>query len=256
MNCQDTKQWLLPKSSVILLSILLSGCMSDPGALQRNRPAAESSDRISISEALDNFVQQEIAEHGTYSDNELREKVERVTGNIIKWGLKSSDENMRDPIIIDAPLVFGFALPDKQLILYRGLLEMTENRDGQMAVVIAHLLAHTESGQARERYLQIIRSGEVDDAADDKHQGLVVTAYSGFNPVEETVNPFSDKHEKIADHLTILYLLRAGYSPILITDFWAELQDYEEETEALLLKVHPVTTSRLHKMRESIQKIR
>lgn len=233
--------------------LLLTGCVSGPGALERNRPGpSRDGSTEGIEQSLTDFVDDEIGANGICQDNDLVKRSQRVTERIGRWGLGKSGKNLPKSKIIDSSRVFGFFSPAGQMILYRGLLELTEDSEEQTATVVAHLFAHAEAGQVRQRYNRFVSQSE----SEKNRQALAVAACSGLEPDTGSVMPFDNSEEKIADQLTVLYLTRAGYDPRAAIEWWSGIADNNGQSDCLFLRIHPFTSERRHNLRSYIQKAR
>jgi predicted Zn-dependent protease len=94
----------------------------------------------------------------------------------------------------------AFCLPGGKIGVFTGLLELVEN-DDQLAVVIAHEVAHALAHHASER-LSLHRSGTrwLADRSFDREQELE------------------------ADHIGVFLMTFAGYDPEQAVAFWREMQ--------------------------------
>jgi predicted Zn-dependent protease len=102
--------------------------------------------------------------------------------------------------VLRDPRINAFCLPGGKIGVFTGLLELVENED-QLAVVIAHEVAHALAHHASER---LARHGSASRWLANRS--------------------FDREQELEADHIGIFLMTFAGYDPEQAVRFWTEMQ--------------------------------
>lgn len=127
----------------------------------------------------------------------------------------------------------GIVVPSSVLTLASG--------DDELAMLIAHQLAHRVAGHGKVR-------GDATDAllTGFPESGVVGSASAGFEPRQ-----YKENNEKVADYLGLYFAARAGFSVAGADAFWRKFSAQQNSYAA----AHPVTDERfalLGKIRDEI----
>lgn len=150
--------------------------------------------------------------------------------------------------ILENDDVNAFALPDRQLVIYTGLISQTESPEA-LSGVIAHELAHIERRHViksliREMGLSVLFA-LVSGQSDFSVMGDIIQMVSS--------SAFSREMEKEADLLGVNYLLNAKIDPKPFADFMRGLS--KGEFSALKwISSHPMSKEREKYILKSIEK--
>lgn len=143
--------------------------------------------------------------------------------------------------IISSGKINAFALPNKHLIVFEGLLEATDN-EAEVAGVIGHEVGHMEQNHVMKKLI--------------KEVGLTVlismtSGNGGGEIIKETLKLLSSTAydrslEKEADIKSVDYLLNAHINPEPFANFLFKLADDESKVEKNLswIKTHPDSRER------------
>jgi metalloendopeptidase OMA1, mitochondrial len=120
----------------------------------------------------------------------------------------------------------AYCLPGGKIVVYTGILPLTEN-DAGLATVLGHEVAHATAEHVAER---IERQHLTEVAAAIIAGGVAVTpgqyirirALLGVGS-EAASLPFSRSQESEADHIGLVYMARAGYDPHEALAFWKRM---------------------------------
>jgi predicted Zn-dependent protease len=120
----------------------------------------------------------------------------------------------------------AYCLPGGKIVVYTGILPLTEN-DAGLATVLGHEVAHATAEHVAER---IERQHLTEVAAAIIAGGVAVTpgqyirirALLGVGS-EAASLPFSRSQESEADHIGLVYMARAGYNPREALAFWKRM---------------------------------
>jgi predicted Zn-dependent protease len=143
----------------------------------------------------------------------------------------------------------AYCLPGGKIVVYTGILPLTEN-DAGLATVLGHEVAHATAEHVAERIERnhltevaaIIVAGGV---AFTPAQFVRVTALLGVG----SSLPFSRSQESEADHIGLIYMARAGYDPHQAVPFWKRMQRASKGHEPPeFLSDHPSDAHRVERV--------
>jgi len=149
-------------------------------------------------------------------------------------------------------------MPGGKVVIYTGILTVTKNEPG-LAVVMGHEIAHAIARHGAERMTQglIVDMGgmvlsEALASSPEKTQNLFMRSY-GITTQYGVLLPYSRTHEKEADHLGLIFMAMAGYTPNEAVDFWQRMAAAKEGSEPPeILSTHPADSTRIRKIKELI----
>ncbi len=143
----------------------------------------------------------------------------------------------------------AYCLPGGKIVVYTGILPLTEN-DAGLATVLGHEVAHATAEHVAERIerehltavaAMIIAGGVAFTPA----QFVRVTALLGVG----AGLPFSRSQESEADHIGLIYMARAGYDPHQAVAFWKRMQGAAKGHEPPeFLSDHPSDAHRVERV--------
>ncbi|MDO4229589.1 MAG: M48 family metallopeptidase [Capnocytophaga sp.] len=132
--------------------------------------------------------------------------------------------------------VNAFALPDRQLVIYTGLIDKTEKPEA-LSGVIAHELAHIEKNHVMKTLVRELGLGVLFSiiTGGDSISGDIIQMVSS--------SAFSREMEKEADLWGVKYLLKAKIDTAPFTDFIGLFE--ENDVQALKwVSSHPISKER------------
>jgi len=150
--------------------------------------------------------------------------------------------------IVENAEVNAFALPNKHLVIYTGLIKSSEN-ESELSGVICHELAHIELKHVMKKLI--------------KEVGLSVlismtTNNTGGETIRQTTKMLSSsaydrKLEKEADLKAIEYLTKSGINPLGFADFLNRLAGKEPDAQKYLtwISTHPDSKERADYIKQS-----
>ena len=151
--------------------------------------------------------------------------------------------------VLAGPTQNAFCLPGGKVVVYEGLLPLSENEAG-LAVVMSHEIAHAVArhGGQRVREQAVIDAvgdvvGEAVKDSDEQKKLLVETAY-GMGTQVGVLLPFSRTQETQADSIGLMLMARAGYNPEEAPRFWKRFQSSGKSGIPELLSTHPADERR------------
>src|SRR5262249_12826832 len=144
----------------------------------------------------------------------------------------------------------AFCLPGGKIVVYTGILPLTEN-DAGLATVLGHEVAHATAEHVAER----IERNHLTEVAATIIAGGVAFTPGQFLRIEALLGvgatlPFSRSQESEADHIGLVYMARAGYDPRLALPFWKRMQRASKGSEPPeFLSDHPSDAHRIERIR-------
>lgn len=160
-------------------------------------------------------------------------------------------------LIQDDQMVNAWAMPGGKIAFYTGIMPLFAN-DDELAVVMAHEIAHAIASHGGERMSQMLvaQLGGValDVALSNKPQQtrqLAQVAY-GFGSQVGILLPFSRTHESEADELGLYFMTMAGYKPEASVDFWRKMAAQGGGSPPEFLSTHPSNQTRINNLRRLI----
>lgn len=156
------------------------------------------------------------------------------------------DKNSLNIYILENSEVNAFALPNRQLIIYSGLIEQT-NTPEALCGVMAHELAHIQKGHVMQSLKREIGLGVT---------FKVLVGGSNFKVIGElgkilSSSAFSRQMEQEADLIGLQYLQKAKIDPKPFASFLGNLENSTSETFKWI-STHPYSEDRKEYILKSI----
>jgi predicted Zn-dependent protease len=144
----------------------------------------------------------------------------------------------------------AYCLPGGKIVVYTGILPLTEN-DAGLATVLGHEVAHATAEHVAER----IERNHLAEVAATIIAGGVAFTPGQFLRIQALLGvgsslPFSRSQESEADHIGLVYMARAGYDPHQALAFWKRMQRASQGREPPeFLSDHPSDAHRVARVR-------
>ncbi len=181
-------------------------------------------------------------------EEEITDVVDSVFTKICK--ANKIDKDQIKLYIIDKDEINAFALPDKYLVIYSGLILASDNEE-MLAGVLSHELAHIELKHVFKKLVKEIGLSTLLS---------MTTGNSGTGVIKETLKLLSstayDRNmEKEADLKAVDYLNNASINPEPFADFLYKLSTQEPGIAKHLtwISTHPETMKRVEYVLEYIE---
>ncbi len=227
------KKW----AGLVLVTLcLFTGCVTEVSPVTgRTRLYGYSWEKErQIGEQADRQIIQQL---GLYEDEALQHYVDTVAQRVLEnsdmRGADVPEKYQQTPFVfrvLDSPVVNAFALPGGYIYVTRGLLSHLEN-EAQLAVVLAHEIAHVAARHASQQALKAT-TGQLGIVA-----GAIVGAQIFENPAiaqnvlqiggqvfELLLLKYSRNHERESDELGVKYATAAGYQAGEAAGFFESLK--------------------------------
>lgn len=194
--------------------------------------------------------------------NDLRKAVE------VYYKSKKLEKDLKNfawefNVVDDPKTVNAFCMPGGKVVVYTGILKVTQNEDA-LAVVLGHEIAHALANHGNERMSQglVAQLGltSLDLALSQKPaetRNLLMTA-AGAGAQVGVLLPFSRKHESEADEIGLYLMAMAGYNPNEAAPFWERMNKMAGggSRPPEFLSTHPDPTKRSEKLKSLVPKAR
>ena len=200
------------------------------------------------------------------NSNKDAEMVRRV-GNRIAAAIKTFYDGNGQPSVlegyqwefnlIDNKEVNAWCMPGGKVVVYTGLLPVTQN-EAALAIVLGHEIAHAVAQHGSERMshglLQQMGGLALQVAIAQKPtetQNLFLTAY-GMGSTIGILLPFSRKEESEADKYGLYFAAMAGYNPQEAIPFWQRMAAAGGQKPPEFLSGHPSDETRMATIKASM----
>lgn len=160
--------------------------------------------------------------------------------------------------LVRSPQVNAFCLPGGKIVVYTGILPVTQTEAG-LAAVMGHEMAHATLRHGSERLLQqkatqTLITGLQTSVGDLSYeQQRVIMGAIGAGARYGILLPFSRDHESEADQIGLLYMARAGYDPAEAIAFWQRMSKVGTSGGGKppeFMSTHPSDTTRITQLRQ------
>lgn len=160
--------------------------------------------------------------------------------------------------LVESPEANAFCMPGGKVVVYSGLLPITNNEIG-LSVVMGHEVAHAIAEHGNERMSQGMLT-ELGGMAlsvalqekPEQTQALWMTAF-GVGSQVGVILPFSRLHESEADQLGLIFMAMAGYNPQEALSFWERMAKMKAgQAPPEFLSSHPSDATRIANVKKWI----
>ncbi len=159
--------------------------------------------------------------------------------------------------LIESKEVNAWCMPGGKVVVYTGILPMTQNENG-LAVVMGHEIAHAVAKHGNERLSQalVAQMGGIalSEALKQKPEQTKALWLGVFGAGVQigALLPFSRLQENEADHLGLIFMAMAGYDPNGAVGFWERMSKKAGGKPPEFLSTHPADETRIRKIKSEI----
>ena len=203
--------------------------------------------------------QQVLAQSDTISTGPEFETVKGVASRLASATGKAGADFDWQVSLIHSPEVNAFCLPGGKIVVYTGILPVTQNQ-AALATVLGHEMAHATSRHGSQRVLeqnltQTALTGVAISLSDmDYDKQRAVMGALGAGAQFGVLMPFSRKHESEADAIGLHYMARAGYDPRESIHFWQRMENTGRAQPPEFLSSHPSHGTRIQQLQAEMPK--
>lgn len=145
--------------------------------------------------------------------------------------------------------VNAFAMPGGKVVIYTGLLPVTQTEDA-LAVVIGHEIAHVLARHSTERMSQQVAlqyGGAIAGGLLGNSQAMQQLGASvfGLGAQYGVMLPYARKQEYEADEIGLILMAIAGYDPRVAVPFWTRMSQSGGASVPEFLSTHPTDSKRI-----------
>ncbi len=198
-------------------------------------------------------------------DAEMVRRVgQRVATAITKY---YTDKGLADQIkdykweynLVDSKEVNAWCMPGGKIVVYTGLLPITQN-EAALAVVVGHEVTHAVAKHGNERLSQgmLQQLGGVALSAalasqPTETQNLLMAAYGAGSEVGILL-PYSRNQEYEADKFGLYYTALAGYNPQEAISLWQRMETASQNSSRPpeFLSTHPAEGNRIKRLQDAM----
>ena len=200
------------------------------------------------------------------SANKDAEMVKRVGTRIANAITKYySEHGMSDQLagykwefnLVQSPDVNAWCMPGGKVVVYTGLLPITQNEAG-LAIVLGHEISHAVLHHGQERMSQALLAQGVQIGGDLFTSGNA-QANNIFNSIYApsaqigVLLPNSRKQELEADHYGLIFAAMAGYNPREAIPLWERMANLNSGNKTPeILSDHPVDSKRIAALKKEM----
>jgi len=156
---------------------------------------------------------------------------------------------------VDSKEVNAWCMPGGKVVVYSGLLPVTQNETA-LAIVVGHEIAHAIAKHGSERMseamMQQLGGVALQVALSQKPQqtqDLFLQSYAIGSTVGAML-PWSRQQETEADQYGLIFAAMAGYNPHEAIAFWQRMSSAGGAKPPEFLSTHPSDESRMRKLKQ------
>lgn len=161
--------------------------------------------------------------------------------------------------LVESQTVNAFCLPGGKIVVYSGILPITET-DAGLATVLSHEIAHAVARHGNERMSQQLSLQLGGIALDVAMQEKTKETRDIFNLCYGIggnlgLLAYSRKHEYEADKIGMVFMALAGYDPSEAISFWEKMAAKNHGASVpQFLSTHPSDQNRIAEMKKFLPK--
>ncbi|HET7117366.1 MAG TPA: M48 family metallopeptidase, partial [Hanamia sp.] len=156
--------------------------------------------------------------------------------------------------LVDSKEVNAWCMPGGKVVVYTGLLPITQNEAG-LAIVLGHEITHAVAHHGQERMSQALVAqgieigGNIFTSGNSKVNNIFNSIYAPSAQVGVLL-PNSRKQEYEADHYGLIFAAMAGYNPREAIPLWERMEKLNNgNTTPEILSDHPLDSKRIEKLK-------
>jgi predicted Zn-dependent protease len=158
--------------------------------------------------------------------------------------------------LIDDSQVNAFCMPGGKIVVYTGILPVTQDETG-LAVVLGHEVAHAVAKHANERMSQQVAAqygsqavGILTQKSSENMKTIAQQVY-GLGTQYGVLLPFNRTQESEADHLGLIFMAIAGYNPQAAIPFWQRMAQNGQAVPEFM-STHPSDATRVSNIQKEL----
>lgn len=248
---------------ILLTAIFVAGCTKVPitGRKQNTLVSETELETMSATE-----YQKFISTHKLSTDAKQIELVKKVGNNIAtsitEFFKTYSNGKYYKNIqgykwefnVVDDPTVNAWCMPGGKVVVYTGLLPVTQNETA-LAVVMGHEIAHAVAKHGNERMSQQLKAQALGSVLSVAVSGSPQATQDIFNLAfgvsgNLSLLKYSRTHETEADKIGLVFMALAGYDPNEAIAFWERMSKMASGAKPpQILSTHPSDATRINDLK-------
>lgn len=240
---------------VVLAVSLFASCGSTPFTGRRQLLLVPNQQILALSaEQYNQFISTATVVTGTPEAEMVQRIGTRIAAavetfyrnNGLESELRNFDWSFR---LVNDPSVNAFALPGGKVVIFTGLLPVTQTEEA-LAVVVGHEIGHIIAHHASERVSQQLALQGVSAIGGallgSSTRAQIGMAVFGLGAQYGVMLPFSRQQELEADEIGLIVMALAGYDPRVAIPFWTRMSQMGSGGNIpAFLSTHPTDAQRI-----------
>ena len=249
--------------SLLFITLLIAGCALNLVTGRKQLSLVSESDvQLLATTEYNTFLKEnKVLSPGSNTNAKMVDRVgARIANSITKYYNSQDKGSVLEGYkwefnTIDSKEVNAWCMPGGKLVVYTGLLPVTQNETA-LAIVMGHEIAHSIAKHGTERMSQAMvqqlggMALEVALAQKPKEtQDLFLLSY-GIGSQVGALLPWSRQQETEADKFGLIYAAMAGYNPQEAIPFWQRMSAASGANPPEFLSTHPSDETRIRKLKQ------
>lgn len=247
-------------SLALFLGVFLVSCGSVPFTGRRQLQLVSNDEVLALSlQQYQEFMRTAPVERGTANAQMVNRVGNRLAKAVTTFytnnGYASELENYSWEFnLVADKSVNAFAMPGGKVVVYTGLLPITQTEDA-LAVVLGHEIAHVIAQHSNERISQQVAlqyGGAIAGGllGDSQAMQQVGNAVFGLGAQYGVMLPYARKQELESDEIGVIIMAMAGYDPRVAIPFWTRMAEASGGAGVPeVLSTHPADSRRIERLR-------
>jgi predicted Zn-dependent protease len=239
---------------VLFATLLFSSCGSTPFTGRRQLLLVSNQEVLALSlQQYNEFMSTASVIRGTPEAEMVNRVGSRIANAVAIFykskGMESELQGFNwEFSLVRDPSVNAFAMPGGKIVIFEGLLPVTQTEEA-LAVVVGHEVAHVIAHHASERIsrqMALQGVGNIGGALLGSSRGTQIGMTVFGLGAQYSMLPFSRQQEYEADEIGLIVMALAGYDPRAAVPFWTRMsQNSSGGNVPAFLSTHPTDANRI-----------
>ncbi|MDR0333428.1 MAG: M48 family metallopeptidase [Dysgonamonadaceae bacterium] len=239
---------------VLFATLLFSSCGSTPFTGRRQLLLVSNQEVLALSlQQYNEFMSTASVIRGTPEAEMVNRVGSRIANAVATFykskGMESELQGFNwEFSLVRDPSVNAFAMPGGKIVIFEGLLPVTQTEEA-LAVVVGHEVAHVIAHHASERIsrqMALQGVGNIGGALLGSSRGTQIGMTVFGLGAQYSMLPFSRQQEYEADEIGLIVMALAGYDPRAAVPFWTRMsQNSSGGNVPAFLSTHPTDANRI-----------
>jgi predicted Zn-dependent protease len=247
----------------LFISSVLTGCILNKVTGRKQLSLVQESELqlMAVGQYNSFLSENKVLNSGSNKDAAMVDRVgARISNAITKYFKTQGKESVTEGYkwefnTVDSKEVNAWCMPGGKVVVYSGLLPVTQNETA-LAIVVGHEIAHAIAKHGSERMseamMQQLGGVALQVALSQKPQqtqDLFLQSYAIGSTVGAML-PWSRQQETEADQYGLIFAAMAGYNPQEASAFWQRMSSAGGAKPPEFLSTHPSDESRMRKLKQ------